>query len=146
MDNKKHNSFCAICGKSYYYCNSCKDIAHLYPYKILTDTTEHYKIFMVVRGYNNGLYTKEEAYERLKNVDTSDIDNYKDNIKKIVKDILQVGVDNSSEVSKEEKSVDKVTEDNNYSSTSFNENKEKTFTYTRRTSQKTYRKNNYRNE
>lgn len=140
MDNKKHNSFCAICGKSYYYCNSCKDIAHLYPYKILTDTTEHYKIFMVVRGYNNGLYTKEEAYERLKNVDTSDIDNYKDNIKKIVKDILQVGVDNSSEVSKEEKSVDKVTEDNNYSSTSFNENKEKTFTYTRRTSQKTYRK------
>ena len=140
MDNKKHNSFCAICGKSYYYCNSCKDIAHLYPYKILTDTTEHYKVFMVVRGYNNGLYTKEEAYERLKNVDTSDIDNYKDNIKKIVKDILQAGVDNSSEVSKEEKSVDKVTEDNNYSSASINENKEKTFTYTRRTSQKTYRK------
>ena len=141
MDNKKHNSFCAICGKSYYYCNSCKDIAHLYPYKILTDTTEHYKVFMVVRGYNNGLYTKEEAYERLKNVDTSDIDNYKDNIKKIVKDILQVGVDNSSEVSKEEKSVDdKVVEDNSYSSTSINENKEKTFTYTRRTSQKTYRK------
>lgn len=140
MDNKKHNSFCTICGKSYYYCNSCKDIAHLYPYKILTDTAEHYKVFMVVRGYNNGLYTKEEAYERLKNVDTSDIDNYKDNIKKIVKDILQVGVDNSSEVSKEEKSVDKVVENNNYSSTSINENKEKTFTYTRRTSQKTYRK------
>lgn len=140
MENNKHNSFCAICGKSYYYCNSCKDTAHLYPYKILTDTAEHYKVFMVVRGYNNGLYTKEEAYERLKNVDTSDIDNYKDNIKKIVKDILQVGVDNSSVVSKEEKSVDKVVEDNNYSSTSINENKEKTFTYTRRTSQKTYRK------
>ena len=55
MDNKKHNSFCAICGKSYYYCNSCKDTAHLYPYKILTDTSEHYKVFMIIRGYNNGL-------------------------------------------------------------------------------------------
>ena len=140
MENKKHNSFCAICGKSYYYCNSCKDTAHLYPYKILTDIAEHYKVFMIVRGYNNGLYTKEEAYERLKNVDTSDVDSYKDNIKKIVKDILQVGVNNSSEVSKEEKLVDKVVVDNNYSSAPIEENKEKTFSYTRRTSQKTYRK------
>lgn len=96
MDNKKHNSFCAICGKSYYYCNSCKDTAHLYPYKILTDTSEHYKVFMIIRGYDNGLYTKEETKEKLNNVDISDLETYKENIRDIIKDILKV--DNKVEV------------------------------------------------
>ena len=96
MDNKKHNSFCAICGKSYYYCNSCKDTAHLYPYKILTDTSEHYKVFMIIRGYSNGLYTKEETKEKLNNVDISDLETYKENIRDIIKDILKV--DNKVEV------------------------------------------------
>ena len=81
MDDKKHNSFCAICGKSYYYCNSCKDTAHLYPYKILTDTSEHYKVFMIIRGYSNGLYTKEETEQKLNNVDISDLETYKENIR-----------------------------------------------------------------
>lgn len=90
MDNKKHNSFCAICGKSYYYCNSCKDTAHLYPYKILTDTSEHYKVFMIIRGYSNGLYTKEETRDKLNNVDISDLETYKENIKDIIKDILKI--------------------------------------------------------
>lgn len=96
MDNKKHNSFCAICGKSYYYCNSCKDTAHLYPYKILTDTPEHYKVFMIIRGYSNGLYTKEETKEKLNNVDISDLETYKENIKDIIKDIIKV--DNKVEI------------------------------------------------
>ena len=104
MDNKKHNSFCAICGKSYYYCNSCKDTAHLYPYKILTDTSEHYKVFMIIRGYNNGLYTKEETKEKLNNVDISDLETYKENIRDIIKDILKV--DNKVEVV-EEKEIKK---------------------------------------
>ena len=99
MDNKKHNSFCAICGKSYYYCNSCKDTAHLYPYKILTDTSEHYKVFMIIRGYSNGLYTKEETRDKLNNVDISDLETYKENIKDIIKDILKV--DNKVEIVEE---------------------------------------------
>ena len=104
MDNKKHNSFCAICGKSYYYCNSCKDTAHLYPYKILTDTSEHYKVFMIIRGYSNGLYTKEETKEKLNNVDISDLETYKENIRDIIKDILKV--DNKVEVVEEKEIIE----------------------------------------
>lgn len=88
--NNKHNSYCAICGKSYYYCHSCKDQARLHPYRIHTDTSEHFKIFTIVRGYNVGLYSKEEAYNLLKKVDISDKDSYKDNIKLIIDEILNI--------------------------------------------------------
>ena len=140
MDNKKHNSFCAICGKSYYYCNSCKDTAHLYPYKILTDTSAHYKVFMIIRGYSNGLYTKEETKEKLNNVDISDLETYKENIRDIIKDILKV--DNKGEVVEEKEIIE---EKNNVEEINYGLENGNTIS-TANTTTKTYRPYRIRKE
>lgn len=86
---EKNNSICDICGKGYYVCRSCKDSANLYPFKNFTDTAEHYKVFQVIRGYTFGIYTKEDAREKFKNIDLHDLESFRPHIKQIVKDILK---------------------------------------------------------
>ena len=87
MENK-NNATCAICGKGYYMCLSCKDMTKLHPWKMHTDTSEHYKIYQILRGYNTKVYSKEEARLKLQMVDLSDFDNLRDNIKNIINDIM----------------------------------------------------------
>ena len=86
---EKNNAVCDVCGKGYYVCLSCSDAMRLHPYKSFTDTAEHYKIFQVVRGFLTGVYTKDEAREKLQNVDLKDIDSFRPHIKKIIKDIIE---------------------------------------------------------
>jgi len=82
------NSYCNICGKGYHLCLSCNNTKELTPWKIYTDTSEHYKIYQIIHGYSVGVYTKNEAKEKLQNVDLSDLESLRDNIKKIIKDIM----------------------------------------------------------
>lgn len=84
----KINAACAICGEGYHLCLSCKDIMKLNPWKQYTDTPEHYKIFQIIRGLSTGVYSKEEAKSKLQKLDLSDLDSFKDNIKKIIKEII----------------------------------------------------------
>lgn len=86
---EKHNATCKICGKSYYACMSCADTMKLHPFKSFTDTAEHFKVFQVVKGFSTGVYTKDEAKEKFKNIDLSDVESFRPHIKKIVKDILK---------------------------------------------------------
>lgn len=85
----KNNAMCSICGKEYYMCLSCKDALKLNPWKSYTDTSEHYKVFQIIRGLSTGVYTKEEAKEKFKNVDLSDLENYREHIKVLIKDVIQ---------------------------------------------------------
>jgi hypothetical protein len=84
----ENNSVCAICGEPYYLCLSCKDQMELSPWKIHTDTSEHYKVYQILRGYNLGIYTKVQANKKLSNIDLSDINNFKDNIKEQINEIM----------------------------------------------------------
>ena len=86
---EKNNSICSICGKGYHACLSCRDSIQLTPWKIHTDTAEHYKIFQIIRGFSTGVYDKREAKEKLKNVDLNDLNELRPNIKKIIKDIMK---------------------------------------------------------
>lgn len=86
---EKLNATCAICGKKYHKCVSCKSQLASAPWKIHTDTSEHYKIFQVIHGFSAGVYTKDEARERLRSIDLSDLNSLRDNIKKIIKDIMK---------------------------------------------------------
>lgn len=86
MTNKL-NAKCAICGTPYHMCMSCgKDKGLVW--KRFCDTPEHYKIYQVVHGYTTGLYTKTEAAKKLKNIDLSDIDKLRENIRNILNEIM----------------------------------------------------------
>ena len=85
----ENNAVCSICGKAYYACLSCSDAMKLHPWKTYTDTQECFKVFQVVRGFSTGVYTKDEAREKLQNVDLKDLNSFRPHIKKIVKDILK---------------------------------------------------------
>lgn len=85
----ENNAVCSICGKEYYTCLSCHDSIKINPWKMFTDTSEHYKVFQVVRGYNTNVYTKEEAKIKLENINLEDVDNFRPHIRQIVKDILK---------------------------------------------------------
>ena len=95
----KVNATCSICGKGYYKCLSCQSQLKATPWKQYTDTSEHYKIFQVVRGFNTGLYTKEQAMEKLRTIDLSDLNELRENIREKIEYIM-----------KEEKDVCKVEE------------------------------------
>ena len=86
---EKINATCSICGKGYYKCLTCQAEIKATPWKQYTDTSEHYKIYQVIRGFNTGVYTKEEAKDKLKAIDLSDLNDLRDNIKKIIKDIMK---------------------------------------------------------
>lgn len=89
MIAEKNNSTCSICGTKYYACLSCHDSIQLTPWKIHTDTSEHYKVFQIIRGFNTGLYSKDEAKEKFKNVDLSDLNTFRPHIKATVEKILK---------------------------------------------------------
>lgn len=86
---EKNNTTCSICGRDYHMCLSCKDSISLAPWKVHTDTAEHYKVFQIVRGFSTGLYTKDEAKIKFENVDLSDLNDFRPHIKTIIKDILK---------------------------------------------------------
>lgn len=85
----KTNATCSICGKPYHLCLSCKSSMSLSPWKIHTDTAEHYKVFQVIKGYSTNVYTKDEARKKFKNIDLSDLDTFRPHIKSIIEDIIK---------------------------------------------------------
>lgn len=83
------NAHCAICGNLYHVCMSCLDSMRLSPWKIHTDTSEHFKVYQIIHGFTSNVYSKDEARIKLNNIDLSDIESFKPNIKEIIKDILK---------------------------------------------------------
>ena len=86
---EKNNAVCDVCGKGYYVCLSCSDAMKLHPFKSFTDTAEHFKVFQTVKGLLTGVYTKDEAREKFKNIDLSDLEDYREHIKTLIKDVLK---------------------------------------------------------
>jgi hypothetical protein len=103
MMSEQINATCSICGNGYHLCLSCKDSMNLHPWKMHTDSASCYQVFQVVKGYSTGVYNKEEFKSKLKNIDLSNLENYRDHIKSLIKDTLK-------EDGKEELVVDEVAE------------------------------------
>lgn len=122
MAENKNNSVCAICGKGYYLCLSCKQTKTLTPWKIHTDTSEHYKIYQILHGYSTGVYNKKEAKAKLKTVDLSDLSSFRDNIKETIQNILK---DDESvvEQKKENENIDEISKKTTYKSKSTRKQK-----------------------
>lgn len=108
---EKNNAFCSICGRGYYMCKSCRDTVELNPWKLHTDTSEHFQIYQIIHGYSVGVYDKAEANAKLKNVDLSELASFRDNIKIVIKDILNY----QKEQRVEQKIVDNKNKENSQS-------------------------------
>ena len=86
--SEKINAYCSICDKGYYKCLSCKDNMKLRPWQLYTCSSEHYKIYQTLHGFNTRVYTKDEAKSKLKMIDLSDFDSLRDNIKNVINEII----------------------------------------------------------
>ena len=86
---EKNNSTCAICGKGYYLCLACKSKMNAEPWKLHTDTAEHFKLFQILRGYSNGVYTKAEMREKFKKLDLKNYSSFRPAVKAQIDEILK---------------------------------------------------------
>ena len=93
------NATCDICGKKYHVCNSCKEVKSFTPWKTVTDTMQHYLIFLALSEYTK-TKDKEKAKEELSKYDLSELDTFNENIKSAIKEIMA-----------EEKNVETVSEE-----------------------------------
>ena len=93
------NATCDICGKKYHICSSCKEVKSFTPWRTVTDTMQHYIIFLALSEYTK-TKDKEKAKEELSKCDLSELDTFNENIKSAVKEIMA-----------EEKNVETVSEE-----------------------------------
>lgn len=84
---KEINHWCVLCGTGYHACDSCNKEKTFTPWRTLTDTIEHYKIFTVLKDYNNKMIDRAKAKELLSGLDLSGKENYKESAKKVLADI-----------------------------------------------------------
>ena len=96
------NATCDICGKKYHVCNSCKEVKSFTPWRTVTDTMQHYLIFLALSEYTK-TKDKEKAKEELSKCDLSELDTFNENIKTAIKEIMAEG---------KEKIVETVSEEN----------------------------------
>ena len=83
------NATCDICGKKYHVCNSCKEVKSFTPWRTVTDTMQHYLIFLALSEYTK-TKDKEKAKEELSKCDLSELDTFNENIKSVIKEIISV--------------------------------------------------------
>ena len=96
------NAICDICGKKYHICSSCKEVKSFTPWRTVTDTMQHYLIFLALSEYTK-TKDKEKAKEELSKCDLSELDTFNENIKTVIREIMAEG---------KEKIVETVSEEN----------------------------------
>lgn len=82
------NHYCIICGKGYHACDSCDEVKTFMPWRLLTDTSEHWKIYMAIKDFNDGIISKDEAARQLQNCDLTGKEFFKSSAKKSIDKIL----------------------------------------------------------
>jgi hypothetical protein len=102
---EKNNATCSICGSKYHVCLSCKDAMKLHPWKIHCCSADCFKVFQVVKGFSTNVYTKDEFRSKLKNIDLSNLENYREHIKALIKDVLK---EDSVEIVQKVKPIEKI--------------------------------------
>lgn len=66
MSNQKHTHWCRVCGVEFNACDNCYEVRDINPWRAICDTQEHYKVFMIIKMYADGVMNKEEANDALK--------------------------------------------------------------------------------
>lgn len=114
---QEYNAKCSICGKKYHVCNDCMEQKTFKPWRVVTDTIEHYKIYLAIHNYTISK-NKEQAKNELESCNLDGFEHFDKDIKNIINEILYMPSKNKS-VSKNTKRTVEVQEKNN-----TNENKD----------------------
>lgn len=84
---EKNNATCAICGKEYYVCNTCRDTKIFKPWRTIADSIDCYKIYMTIYDYRAGKISKEEAKNNFNYIILPET--FQDHIKKVIDEIME---------------------------------------------------------
>lgn len=87
MSDKKINAHCAICGAGYHICSTCQQQKSFKSWRVVTDTVEHYKIYMALHGYTLS-QDKETAKRDLEKCDLSGLEDFNPPIRAVIQEIL----------------------------------------------------------
>ena len=82
-------------------CQSCSEVTKFKPWRTVTDTFEHYMVFLALSNYHhNG--NVEEARKALSSCDLTDYESYNENIKSVIDEIMkdkqEAAIDNEDAV------------------------------------------------
>ncbi len=105
MDNI--NSYCVICGTGYHCCISCPENRSS-SWRLITDTENHFKVYMILCDYRDKKITKEVALKQLNNVDITGWENFKEGTKQLIAEILTNDTTDEVEEIKENNKVKEV--------------------------------------
>ena len=108
--SNKINHWCVVCGTGYHACDTCDEIKSFTPWRALTDTVEHYQIFLILKQFNNGIIDKEEAKSMLSGLDLSKRDTFKESAKNVLNEIFKEETQTRKSVRK--KSVEDTVQNN----------------------------------
>lgn len=87
MTETNINAHCSICGKGYHLCQTCSDQKTIKPWRSVTDSIEHFKIYTAIHGYTISK-DKEIAKKELQKCDLTELNSFNSEIKTVIKEIL----------------------------------------------------------
>ena len=86
--SEKYNATCAICGQPYKICRTCQEIKSFTPWRTITDTLQHYSLFLVLSEYSR-TKDKTKAKDELSKCDLSEKELFKDSVKNMIDEIMK---------------------------------------------------------
>ena len=86
--SEKYNATCAICGQPYKICRTCQEIKSFTPWRTITDTLQHYTLFLVLSEYSR-IKDKVKAKDELLKCDLSEKESFKDSVKNMIDEIMK---------------------------------------------------------
>ena len=89
--SEKYNATCSICGKPYKICRTCQEIKSFTPWRTITDTLQHYTLFLVLSEYSR-TKDKAKAKDELSKCDLSEKELFKDSVKNMIDEIMKEDV------------------------------------------------------
>lgn len=87
------NADCGICSTRYHICPDCSGAKAFTPWRKIVCSPNCYKIYIALSSYTNGHAAKDETKEILKELDLSQSETFKDNIKAAIKEIMAEDTD-----------------------------------------------------
>lgn len=105
---------CAVCGTEYDGCRTCHN-HDITSWKMITDTENHFAIFVILHKYNVlKSITKEQAKRELLECDVTGYETFPKSIKASIEDILDKKEESKQEIKQESKQVTNTVQNNQY--------------------------------